>query len=321
MFFADDKFLRGLRLILAIDVNRTAIAEPIFDAIQNIYIPKLQAAMNKADERDRDKYLDMIDEWKDYGNRRSSKGRQWAELAVNSIVSKIKWKFGLSESQTEDLIQDVAGRFYTRPKFRRFIDNFNPTKNPERLLKKFQKAVWQEALTLLRNQRKVEEKKTEDYYRMRDKAVPIETEEGGVVKNFAIEDYDFTRGQINETLREMFKWTRRKLRKDEQKALFDRWLKLAMDKGPDGVNFTRDIYPEWTEEFGKSTSLGDRYWKDIKKLFIKYLRDEEGFDVGPRTLRNLKLSHSVALRYEGIVRKRFASWMLEVVRSRLQPGG
>ena len=118
---------------------------------------------------------------------------------------------------------------------------------------------------------------------------------------------------IKETKREMFKWVIRNLKSDSAKLLFKTWQSEAEKRGPDNVSLRKDIYSDWEKETGKSPSEMDREWKIIKKLIVRYLQEEEGLNLGPRTLKKMKVSTEVANTFW---RRRFACWMLGICRAR-----
>lgn len=314
MFFTRDRFFRGLRLVLALDPNKVAIGEVVVDAIEKEYLPQLVDQFEREpDEGRRAEIQNLIDLWSDYANRMAPQGRSWNSEATKVIVN-VGNKVGKSEAQKEELAQAVAVRFYTRPKLKRFIENYDPARGPIGLMKAFKRAVGQEALHLVRLERgeRVDPETGERTFTR--KTVPLQTDEGGLIETLGDpRETELTRREIKETRREMAKWVRRRLTAEPARVLFDMWQKTAEDKGPDNVNFSRDIYPAWNEETGKSSSLMDKYWKKIKGLIVEYLEEEEGIRLGPRTLKKLKVSQRVA---RGFWRRRFATWMLEVVRVR-----
>jgi hypothetical protein len=305
MFFAKDKFLSGLRVVLALDPSRVALGEVVIDAINNEYIPELTTMYNKeTDERKKEDIAEMIEVWEDYGDRTSSNGRKWNKVGIIQ-VNRVGNAWHLGESAKEDLAQDLAGRFFgadpSRKKLRNFIIEYDPMKGPNHLLGKFSKAIYQEGIHMMRLALPKQ---------MKNVSLDVPEGVGETLKE--IKETDLDRYEINEFKKEMAKWVRRKLQKKEQKMLFDMWLGLAEDKGAANVNFSRDIYPEWGEATGKSSSSMDGYWKLIKQTIVDFLR-EEGMRPSKKLLKNLKVSHAVARSF---IRRRISEWLLELAKQR-----
>jgi len=313
MFFIRDRFFRGLRLVLALDPSRVAIGEVVVDAIENEYLPELVDQLEREpDEGRRARIQNLIDVWSGYANRSSQQGRSWNVEGVK-VISNVGNKVGKTESQKEELAQAVTVRFYTRPKLRGFIERYDPARGPIGLMRQFKKVVGQEALSLVRLERGEQVDPETGERSFRRKTVPLETEEGGLIDVLHdTRETELTRREMKETKRDMAKWVEKRLSAKPAKVLFRMWHDIAEERGPDKVNFSKDIYPSWHEVTGKKSSLMDKYWKKIKRLIVEYFLEEEGWDLGPRTKKNLKISQRVASSFW---RPRFASWMLEVARA------
>ena len=101
MFFMQDRFFRGLRLVLALDPGRVALGEVVIDAIENEYIPELEKKLEREpDEGKQAEIQELMGVWSDYANRNSSQGRSWNVEGVK-VLSNMGNKWGLSESEKE----------------------------------------------------------------------------------------------------------------------------------------------------------------------------------------------------------------------------
>lgn len=295
MFFMSDRFFRGLRLVLALESKNVVVGEVVLDIIENEYLPALQDALLRTqDESESRELQDLFGVWEQYGDRRS-KGSIWNEKATQ-IISAVGNKFRMSESQKEDMAGDAAALFYTRPKGRKALLAYDYMKGPEGLMKLFNTIVTRMAMDIARKAAKRHETEIEQPERIMD-----------------VSETDLTRAEIKETKREMAKWVMNKLPSKSSKLLFRMWQKIAEKRGPEKVNFDKDIIPEWTELTDRSNAAAYREWKKIKQLIVDYLRDVEGLELGPRALRKLKVADRVASTFW---RRRWASWMLEILRAR-----
>jgi hypothetical protein len=305
MFFTEDKFFKGLRFVLALDQRNVALGEVVIQVINEDIIPELQT--RKAREPDEGKQEELqkeIDIWKKYGNKSKKEGRSWNVEAVK-VIGNLGNAWGLTEQDKEEMAQQITSNFYTRPKLRNSLDFSRPDRKggPIGLLQLFKHVIGQEA----RSYRDRE-------IRKRQKEIQLQTEGVDILRTIKENrPSELDRKLIREVKRDMQKYVEKRLPKEEQKSLFNRWIELAEDKGPDKVNISKDIFPEWTVETGKSTSSGDAYFKKIKNLIVKYLREEQDIHLNKAQLKKLKVSHSVADRF---IRQKIASWILELVNAR-----
>lgn len=305
MFFKNDRFFKGLRLMLALDPRRIAIGEVVIDVIQENFIPDLKERIGReADDEKREELELQLEEWERYGNRRTPEGFSWNEEGAK-IIKSVANKFRLSDSQAEELALDVTSRFYTREKFSNFLLKYNYDKGPDGLMKLFKKGIGQEAITQMR--KKVKELKQLSL----DSHAPHDDREMYDQKGTL--DVAFDRYLIKDTKKHMAQWVSRELKAKPAKLLFKQWLEKAEREGPDNVS-QRDLYETWGKDTGLSDSSMDNYWKEVKRKIVEFLEEEEGVNIGRGIKKKLKLSsEEIANKF---IRRRLASWVLELYRGR-----
>lgn len=306
MFFKNDRFFNGLRLVLALDPNRIAIGEVVIDAINNKYVPELEAKIEGEDDLGRLEELEaLLEKWERYGSRRTSEGYSWSEEGAK-VVKSVANKFGISDSQAEELALDVTSRFYTRSKLMNFILNYDYEKGPEGLMRMFKKAVGQEAITLMRQRLKELKQISLD-----SKSPYDDREYGQRIEDTSETDLD--KSEIREVKREMDKYVLRNLKDDMAKAIYRLWRETAENKGAAGVNLKKDILEnEKMMERGLKKGKLDRDMKIINGLIVRFLEDEEGVQLSKRLKKKLRVSNVASAFW----RKMLASWVLELYRGR-----
>jgi hypothetical protein len=259
----------------------------------------------ESDERKREKIQKEIEVWEKHGDRSKKEGRDWNIEAVK-VIGNLGNTWNFSEQDKEEMAQHIASNFYSRPNLRNSLDFSRPDRKggPTGLLKLFKIIIGKEAL----NYRNREWSK-------RQQDIPLETEEGrGIGRTLKdVGESDFERMDEEEFKREMDKAMLRKLPKKDDKLLYKMWRKVSDKKGPGGVNFSKDIYPEWGELTGKTSSAMDMKWKKMKKMVMDFYIKAEGRQPSKRVLKRLKISEVVA---DDFMRRRFATWMLEIARWR-----
>jgi hypothetical protein len=309
MFFKHDRFLRGLRLFLALDPGRIAIGEVVIDAIETKFLPELEEAfMREPDEGKRNKIQRLIDIWVKYGNRNSAEGRSWSSEAAK-VISAMTSGVYFSESMKEELAADVTELFYRRPAMRKKIHDFDYEKGPKKLMSDFLRKVRDGVKDTLRSSRKFRE--------MEQLPKSLDDDDGDYrdIEDTGQSESEWERGEreIKEVIKRMGKWVKRKLPKDA-KVLYNLWEQASYEKGgPDRVNLSRDILPTWTEATGKKKGMMAKYITQIKKLQVEYLKEKEKLPINQRTLRNIGLQARVAVNFW---MPRMATWLLEIYREK-----
>jgi len=304
----EERFLRGLRLVLAFDgrhlvalnANRIALGVVVTDNIERIIIPKLQKELDsERDEGKQEEIVRQIELWEKYADDSTPEGKSW-NIEAAKVVAAQAHKFKLPANDAEDLANDIASEFYTNPRLASIFDKFDIDTGPLGLSRAFKKAVGNWALDVLKKES------------IRSQKTPVSlnaptTDEGGtigdVVPDVSISELD--RSEFKEHLRGLTRHVFKKLNNDNAELLFSLWLEKAEDVGPDKVNFSRHIYPEWTESTGKSKALMDNHWKKIRELMRDYYQDT--YARRASVPQQSKIANVVAVMFW---RQRFAAWML-----------
>lgn len=301
MFFMEDRFFKGLRLIIALDPNKVALGEVVLDIIQREVLPKLNTDKKRAkSDKEKESIQEEIDEWEIWGDRRTPEGRSWNTEAAK-IVGSIGKTLFLTESQKEDVAQDIVSSFYGRDQ--KLLKKLAlSTGGPEGMMSFFKRMIIDKTRDIVRAMRKTNIQKDR-------LIVPLETDERDLKDVLHKTETDLTKEELQSMRKDMKKWVKPKLSK-QGRILFDMWWKEAEKVGPEKVNFSK-IRPIWIKRSG-ATNLSDN-WIRIKKQMAKYLKEVEGLDLSPRAKRKLKISEVIATNF---IRRRFATWMLEIARAR-----
>ena len=124
------KFFAFFRRLFALDKSYEVLAEVLYDAVKTIYIPALQKlARHTEDTQRRESILALIEEYKKYTSSRTPEGRDVVE-ATARIVGATASKYKDSVLNPEDVVQQIAGDFYAKPRMRQALERFNPVDGP-----------------------------------------------------------------------------------------------------------------------------------------------------------------------------------------------
>ena len=147
----EDRFFKGLRFVIALSPNKVALGEVALDVIQRNIIPELQKDQKRAkDEKKKEAIQKEIDEWKVWGDRRTPEGKSW-NVEATKIVGSIGKTLFLTESQKEDVAQDVVNEFYRRNLTKKLA---NSTGGPKGMMRLFKDIIVKETKSIVRKMRK-----------------------------------------------------------------------------------------------------------------------------------------------------------------------
>jgi len=317
------KFFAGLRMVLALDYNKVVLGEVILDLVENKYLPSLRRKLDKArDESERERLQELIDLWEPYGDRKTSQGADWNKMAAAQVTNATK-KWGLGNSDAEELAADVAGLFFIQPATRKNLENFDPEKGPERLGREWRGTVYRQVMD--RIMKKFAEKRGGGMTRIEpDNGFdPIEYVESNVM-------HEIDKDVLTKIRRQMEKYVRKTLGRDDvAQAVFARWLAVATEKGPEYLRrkMVKEVYEPVSAQLadrGKNVNVGglSSRWKKIKQAIVDFFEEEKGIILTDKAKRSLKVSCVADVSEEGLVgvvasnvyRARFAEWMLSVMR-------
>jgi hypothetical protein len=216
MFFTKDNFFRGLRLILALDQDKVMLREVLVDVIERGKIPELQTKKaREPDEGKKEELQKEIDIWKTYADRNSSQSRSWAN-DLTAQIGAIGNSYGFSESNKEEMAQDIVGKFYLRPNLRNKL--IKSEGGPTGLLKLFKTIVRGEAKNFHRKLRS--EQRTDGVKGLRPTDVALHDDGGVLIRDVADRaESELDRQMIREVKRDMSKWVNSKIRKPWRKML------------------------------------------------------------------------------------------------------
>ena len=306
MSFTNDRFFRSLRIMLAFNANRIALGEVAIDFIESYILPKMETEYRRESDAGRlDEIGEQIEMWKKYAKRNTPQGKSWNNEAAKVVSSQAR-KFGFNDGEAEDLANEIASEFYTKPYMSKSLQRFNEDTGPLGLMKLFKKVISDRAVDIFRKQS------------LNNRNVSLQSpigedgQLGDLLPSTNISELD--RSEIEEVKDDMARWMQNNLSGDTL-ALFNLWLNLTQHKDPSRINWSKDLLPTFEESTGNGETMFNRHKKKMMLKMVEYLEDEVGIDVGPRTLKNLKLAAAVVGR--NFWRRRFASWVLAPRHARI----
>ncbi len=306
--FSAHPIVAGLmRLLARLDPHDVVLGQVVIDAIENRILPKLHKEMEQEqDAGKREELQQTIALWEKYGDPNTVEGRSWNEDAADVVGGVTRLKGG-NDDEAEDLASQLAAMFYTEPRLRTMFDRYDIKTGPKGLMGMWKKTLHDEATSYWRT-----------YWR-HDKgfeSIDAPSEEGhGLHETIpdvrSTSDEDF----LPAALERVFAFVEQHLTGATQKTdrqLLRLWSEQAIDKGPDHVNMSKDIFPSWHEATGLSQTSMDDAWNKIKKLLRKGLEELEGITLNNAQARKLHLADSVASEF---IEQQMARWIMSRVRT------
>jgi hypothetical protein len=293
--------------MIAVDRAYQIVAEVVYDAIKNIYIPRLQVLAKRATGDEKQKILELIEEYKKYADPRTAEGQDMATLTAK-VVGLYVSKYSKSGIVVEDVIQQIAGDFFaTGGATGEAMAKFKAEDGPVQL-----KHFWSNTLRLHSAYRfREEERKTGQ----RQRVQPLKNDEGGYkdpTENLPAEERD----EMEDKLRRLGPYFEAHVDSvpkadyliEIAKEIFGIWYPKLLRKsdyeyGPEEV---RPLWESMRVKKGEKTTRSSFYdgLKIIKDIVEQFFVEEKRHQ---RAASGKTIVERVA-RAES--RIRFAKWML-----------
>ena len=306
-------FFASLRKMFAREFANIVLGALAHDAIERIYMPQMQDALDEADEAaEREAVKGKMAEWARFADPMSAEGRLWDKFAAQAIREDVR-RNNRGEGDVDEIGGEIAEQFMKNPRFMNtvFAKHDPLEKSPREILKVWAGTMKRHARTVLRKWA-IEERRIQ---RPMDEGVdPLERVEAPDV----VERTELDSQTYRELEDDLVRFMNHALKEPVDKMLFDVWHKEARRKGASRVQMKRDVYPKLWESGVKvgENRLSER-WRDIVHLLVSFFEmPEEKGGAGMRLTDRLrkKLRVSVEERVaEAEWRRRFCAWMLSVV--------
>ena len=301
------KFFAFFRHLIAVDRAYQVVAEVVYDAIKNIYIPRLQVLAKRATGDEKQNILELIEEYKKYADPRTAEGQDIATLTAK-VVGLYASKYSKSGIVVEDVIQQIAGDFFaTGGATGEAMEKFRAEDGPVQL-----QHFWSNTLRLHSAYRfREEERKTGQ----RQRVQPLKNDEGGYkdpTENLPAEERD----EMEDKLRRLgvyFNTHVDKVSKPDYqievaKEIFGLWYPALLRKGDYDLS-PSEVKPRWEsmkkrkdESVSRSGFFeGLSIIKDIVKQFFIEEKKHQMAASGKTVAERVARAES---------RIRFAKWML-----------
>jgi len=293
------RFFASLRQMIAAEAAYEALGAVVQDAIQKIYLPYLEHEKVSARPEDSTKYEALIRDFERASDNRSPDVRQWADLSRNIFLG-LAARGRQPKEAMEEIAQDLAGDFYSKPAYNADLGKFDPATGVIGL-----RRFWS---TVLGNKA---ESRARDIWR-RDRHTQqmpeYETEEMGVRPSVADEIMS------REMLADLQSYVRKSIRDQLTLDVFEVWMSSATDKGADATSIEHDVAAPVMADYrsrGDSVSRTDVYsaWTDVRKLIVQFFERELDMRFSEAQKRKLHLSSVDAITCQ-VFRCRLAAWVL-----------
>lgn len=304
------KFFASLRRLLALERAHISLGAVVQDAISKIIIPSLQKmANNERTPEERERYEALIREYAEYADPRNPKSRKWAEIADINFNENMK-RTGISPALAEDAAQDVASDFYTSSGMSLF-ERFNPVDGPVALVKYWNMTMHNKVLSQFQKVKRELARKQE----------PNERDEGDVFKGIpSRREEDVDNSTLRDILDDLSLYVHSRAKSYGHQGqyvpvVFDKWLEVALEKGADSVNISRDVYEPVMKDMEKrgevvpSRTMINEAWPAIKKMVVRFFEDELDVRISDKVKQKLRMSSEMLVATE-MFRRKLAHWIL-----------
>jgi hypothetical protein len=291
------------------EIARLAIVEDV--------IPRLRAMMDKADTpAEKQKLDELMALWKMYSDENSPDSRIWANIASKAMRLQLQ-KFRLNKDSIQDIESSIVEDFYSNPRYRTTMNTIDPKKGPDAAF-----GFWTAIVTNLAWGESRNFKRKEFEHGFGERLEDVEDGEGG--RRPILDQLEDTNlGLTNHDVREMEiildlleKRIKAHFGHDElAMKVYEKWMELAKDNGPDEIVFDRDVSKALMQELKgsdipASTSGIAAKWGLLKKDIVRFFESlHEGHGISRRVKEKLRVSERLA-RWE--YRRRLAAWVLGV---------
>lgn len=264
--------------------------------IDEIIIPKIGHKISITDDGDDKAKLEtLVELWKKFSKDGTPENNYWNAMANKSALGMIS-TYRMSKSQMEELMQDIAGKFYTHNSLRAPFERFDPMAGPFALVR-----MWTSIITLaLRNNYR--EMYRHGFGTESEEIEDMDTDqEHDNMKNLS-KSYktDEDEEKYNELVDEMAKTVKQKLGHDEvAQAMFGRFWDVIQDKDPDAVNLKREVFAPVLEELSSrgveqpADSTMQWKWKLVQREMLRFYEDKLHRKMTDRAKRHLHLASVV----------------------------
>jgi hypothetical protein len=305
------KFFASLRRLLALERAHIALGAVVQDAISRIIIPKLQHMANaERSSEEKESIESLIREYAEYADPRNPKSRVFSDLANYNFNESVK-RMGIPPSMAEDMATDLAGDFYSLPSHQHEFEKFNPLDGPLKLSRYWNMLVHNQVFSRFRQ-----------HERYRTKHPELPREEGDSYRDIPapIRETEMDSAMLKQVLKDLKKYVHNKADSYGHQGqyvpeIFDTWLDVAMVKGADAVNLSRDVYEpvlrdmERRGEKAPSKTMINEAWPIIKKLTARFFEEEMDMRISDRLKKQLRLSSEMIVTTE-LFRRKLARWIL-----------
>ena len=278
------------------------------NAIREDFIPRLEKMLaEETNPGKKESIQDAMDVWEPYKRGTSSASSEWEDIASKAARDAASLVM-LSPSMTEDIEQQIASYFYSKPTWEGVFDKFDPMGGPRTFMKWWRVLVYNAAR---RTAKLFKRKELEHHLGVRLQNVDEDTGEERLVAPRTHTELD--EQVMQDDLDGLDKYVTTKLSREPAAALVYRmWMDLIERKEADEIVFSRDILPAALEELKskgvdakKSTIYAS--WKKMARTIIQYFEDELHKPVSKHMKKSLKLAERLAYSE---YRRRLAAWVL-----------
>lgn len=303
----------ALKMLIA--ETGSSLGSIAFKVIRTDFIPRLEKSL-KSGEGDTDKVQKALDSWQPYMEGKGESG-EWEKIA-RSVLKFQSRRFKLGDTADDDIEQEAVIEFLTNPKVKAVFRSFDPIGGPEAFKKYWSDVVEKLTYRMARNMKR---HGLEHHFGTR-----IEDAENPAVDDLAApKDFsDIDAKVMRDIEAEMDQYVKKALAgKAAALMVYEKWMELAEEKGPDEITFSRDIEPQVIEELGKkgkenSHGTVSGAYQQMGRVIAKFFKEERDMPIPSRLKEHLRISKAESIKGLSVAerlayseyRRRLAAWVL-----------